>query len=113
MNMPANKTTIQASCFDSKQKGITNFFTYVAEHITNEDDFWKTLDDIFSCKASYIILYTRITKPEEFVYGIPTIQDRDILSCLSKYGDYKVMEIIEQKYKELSGASFIILKKVQ
>lgn len=70
----------------------------VLYHITNEDDFWKTLDDIFSCKASFIILYTRITKPEEFVHGIPTIQDRDILNCLSKYEDYKITKIIEQKY---------------
>ncbi|PFP46239.1 hypothetical protein COK01_21710 [Priestia megaterium] len=84
----------------------------VLYHITNEDDFWKTLDDIFSCKPFFIILYTRITKPEEFVYGIPTIQDRDILSCLSKYQDYKLIQIIEQKYKELSGASFIVLEKV-
>ncbi|MED3872191.1 class I SAM-dependent methyltransferase [Priestia megaterium] len=84
----------------------------VLYHITNEDDFWKTLDDIFSCKPFYIILYTRVTKPEEFVYGIPTIQDRDILSCLSRYQDYKLIQIIEQKYKELSGASFIILEKV-
>jgi hypothetical protein len=84
----------------------------VLYHITNEDDFWKTLDDIFSCKSFFIILYTRITKPEEFVHGIPTIQDRDILSCLSKYQDYKLIQIIEQKYKELSGASFIVLEKV-
>jgi 2-polyprenyl-3-methyl-5-hydroxy-6-metoxy-1,4-benzoquinol methylase len=84
----------------------------VLYHITNEDDFWKTLDDIFSCKPFFIILYTRVTKPEEFVYGIPTIQDRDILSCLSRYQDYKLIQIIEQKYKELSGASFIVLEKV-
>ena len=84
----------------------------VLYHITDEDDFWKTLDDIFSCKPFFIILYTRVTKPEKFVYGIPTIQDRDILSCLSRYQDYKLIQIIEQKYKELSGASFIILEKV-
>lgn len=84
----------------------------VLYHITDEDDFRKTLDDIFSCKSLFIILYTRITKPEEFVHGIPTIEDRDILNYLSEYQEYKLVQIIEQKYKELSSASFIILEKV-
>lgn len=83
----------------------------VLYHITNETDFQKTLDDIFSCNSSFIILYTRIVKSEGFVYSIPTIKDRDILSYISKYKDYNVLKIIEQKYKELSSADFIILEK--
>ncbi|WP_141504271.1 class I SAM-dependent methyltransferase [Paenibacillus luteus] len=82
----------------------------VLYHITDNNDFRKTLDDIFSCQASYVILYTRITGANE-PNVVPTIQDRDIMQHLEAYTDYQMLSILEQKHKELSSASFIILKK--
>lgn len=84
----------------------------VLYHITDYDDFRKTLDDIFSCQAAYVVLYTRITGSDE-PSVVPTIRDRDILQHLQAYGDYEIERTVEQKYKELSSASFIILKRKQ
>ncbi|WP_138750940.1 class I SAM-dependent methyltransferase [Paenibacillus sinopodophylli] len=82
----------------------------VLYHITDPYDFRKTLDDIFSCNAKYVLLYTRITGSDEPSI-VPTIRDRDILQHLEAYQAYRIVQTIEQKHKELSSASFIILQK--
>lgn len=82
----------------------------VLYHITDPNDFRKTLDDIFSCKPSYVILYTRITGSDEPDI-VPMIRDRDIIQHLEAYTDYTIERFIEQKYKHLSSASFIILQR--
>ncbi|WP_339208198.1 methyltransferase domain-containing protein [Paenibacillus sp. FSL K6-3182] len=82
----------------------------VLYHITDDHDFNKTLNDIFSCEAEHVILYTRITSADEPNF-VPTIRDRDILNHLKAYSNYKVERIIEQKHKHLSSASFIILQR--
>ncbi|MGO4544973.1 class I SAM-dependent methyltransferase [Paenibacillus sp. 2TAB23] len=81
----------------------------VLYHITDPDDFRKTLDDIFSCNASHVILYTRITGADE-PQIVPTIRDHDILKQLETYTAYRIDRFVEQKHKNLSSASFIILR---
>ncbi|WP_208414446.1 hypothetical protein [Paenibacillus castaneae] len=68
------------------------------------------MDDIFSCKADYVILYTRITGSDEPDI-VPTIRERDIIQHLEAYTDYRIERTIEQKHKHLSSASFIILQR--
>lgn len=82
----------------------------VLYHITDDLDFRKTLDDIFSCNADYVILYTRLTGDGPSV--VPTIQDRDILRHLQTYEQrYAISGMVQQKHAELSSAVFIMLTK--
>jgi hypothetical protein len=84
----------------------------VLYHIIPEWDFLKTLQDIFSCSSKYVILYTSIDAYKTETYKPPThIFHRDILNYLSKYKEFKIEEIVKQKYKKLSSADFIILTK--
>ncbi|MGG4455630.1 hypothetical protein [Brevibacillus porteri] len=82
----------------------------VLYHITDEEDFEKTLDDIFSCAEKHVILYTKVTDGTE-PQVVDMIKDRDILHYLKKYNDFSVTRKIEQKYPDLSSASFLILEK--
>lgn len=82
----------------------------VLYHITDDHDFEKTLDDIFSCAKKYVILYTKITDGTEPAV-VDMIKDRDILRYLKKYKDFAITQTIEQKYPHLSSASFLILQK--
>lgn len=81
----------------------------VLYHITDEDDFVKTLNDIFSCASKYVVLYTNIRKmnfePNTHVFY------RDTIAYLDKCSDFEIEKIVEQKYENLSGANFIFLKK--
>ncbi len=82
----------------------------VLYHITDEKDLLKTLQDIFSCSSRHVILYTNIvelkTEPNSH------IKCWDTLQYLKKgFPNFKIEEIVEQRYKELSGASFIFLRK--
>lgn len=82
----------------------------VLYHITDEYDFNTTLWDVFQCSSSWVVLYTKITtglEPQEVV----TIKDRDIMSYLAKISDFEIVEIIPQRYPELSSSHFIVLKK--
>ncbi|MCY9659261.1 hypothetical protein P5G65_21090 [Paenibacillus chondroitinus] len=56
-------------------------------------------------------MYTKITtglEPQE----VPTILERDIWAYLSKHSDFKMTEIIQQRYPKLSSSHFIILERV-
>lgn len=83
----------------------------VLYHITDERDYFITLQDIFRSSQKYIILYTTLEgykhqglKPYAGIYH------RDILSHLDRFPEWK-REIIYQKYPRLSVADFIILIK--
>ncbi|MZQ81331.1 methyltransferase domain-containing protein [Paenibacillus sp. 5J-6] len=83
----------------------------VLYHITDEQDFCSTLNDLFQSSNRWVVLYTKITtglEPQE----VPTILDRDIMSYLAKHGDYKITEIIQQRHPELSSSHFILLERV-
>ncbi|MDU0201118.1 methyltransferase domain-containing protein [Paenibacillus sp. MAH-36] len=83
----------------------------VLYHITDEEDFCTTLNDLFQCSSRWVVLYTKITtglEPQE----VPTILDRDIISYLSKHSDFKMTEIIPQRYPQLSSSHFILMERV-
>ncbi|NHW36419.1 hypothetical protein [Paenibacillus aceris] len=82
----------------------------VLYHITDEHDFNTTLLDVFQCSSKWVVLYTKITtglEPQE----VATIKDRDTLSHLAKFSDFEIVEIINQRYPQLSSSHFIILEK--
>jgi len=81
----------------------------VLYHIIDEEALRKTLQDMFSCSAKYIILYTTVYELDQKVG--PHIKYRDIMPYLDKFSDYEIDKIVPQKYKHLSLADFIILKK--
>lgn len=73
----------------------------VLYHVLEEQDYVKTLDDIFSFDAPYVILYTTLN--EKWNGGYSEIFHRDVLKYLAKYPyDYYV---IENKYKHVEGGS--------
>lgn len=83
----------------------------VLYHIIPEEDYVKTLDDIFSCSARYVILYTDIDEYKQKPYRTGShVCHRDTLEYLKKYSQFKIMEIIQNKYPDRSWASFIILE---
>lgn len=85
----------------------------VLYHIVPEDDYVKTLDDIFSCSDNYVILYTDTGQFEKNTYVKGShICHRNTLHYLEKYADFKVIEIIPNKFPELSWANFIILSRL-
>ena len=95
---------------DAKIKADMVVCLDVLYHITDDIDFEKTLDSIFRCSSKYVILYTRITSDNE-PYIATTIMDRDILKHIKKYPEFRVNEIIKQRYPDLSSADFIILER--
>ncbi len=82
----------------------------VLYHIVEDGDFIQTLDDIFSCAGTAVILYTKIAEADNDT-NVVTIKDRDIFKYLEKYQEFKVKEIIPQKHPGISSADFIILER--
>jgi len=84
----------------------------VLYHIIDDRDYIKTLQDIFKCSRKYVILYTSVDafKKEPYKKGTH-VRHRDTLEYLSKIDQFEIVEIINQKYPQLSSASFIVLKK--
>lgn len=83
----------------------------VLYHITDEKDYFTTLDDIFLSSCKYVVLYTTLEayknqgeKPHAGMFH------RDTLSHLKKYSGWKA-NIIKQKYPKGSIADFLILAK--
>lgn len=81
----------------------------VLYHIIDEEDFVKTLDDIFSVSANFVVLYTFLEEPN--IRLSIHLKYRNIIEYLKKYKNYSVYQIIKQKYIDESFADFIILKK--
>lgn len=85
----------------------------VLYHIIPEDDYIKTLDDIFSCSNNYVILYTDIDQYEKNPYKKGShIIHRNTLEYLKKYPEFSVIDILPNKYPNLSWANFIVLKHI-
>ncbi|MGC5775493.1 class I SAM-dependent methyltransferase [Paenibacillus pabuli] len=81
----------------------------VLYHITDETDFRNTLYDILHTSAEWVVLYTRLKENEN--PGVRTIQDRNLFHYLFDYPDFKVQEIIPQRYPDQSSADFVILRR--
>jgi len=83
----------------------------VLYHVTDDEDYRATLRDLFSPEPAVVVLYTRLTDGTE-ARVVPTIRDRDVLGSLAEFRDYEVSEIVPQRYRELSSADFIVLRRV-
>ncbi|WP_413374623.1 class I SAM-dependent methyltransferase [Paenibacillus taichungensis] len=81
----------------------------VLYHITDETDFRNTLYDILHSTSGWVVLYTRLK--ENGNPGVSTIQDRNIFDYLFDYPEFKVHEIIPQRYPDQSSADFVILRR--
>ncbi|WP_427180902.1 hypothetical protein [Paenibacillus sp. TC-CSREp1] len=81
----------------------------VLYHITDETDFRQTLHDVLHASTRWVVLYTRLR--EQGDSGVRTIQDRNLFHYLFDYPEFKVHEIIRQRYPEQSSADFVILKR--
>lgn len=79
----------------------------VLYHIIDEWEFNKTLQDIFSCASRFVILYTNVDALDS---DSNHIKFRNLMPYLSRFPDFKVEEILEQKYSDLSSAKFVFLK---
>jgi len=85
----------------------------VLYHIIPENEYIKTLDDIFSCSDNSVILYTDVDmfKTNTYQEGAH-VRHRDTLSYLKKYENFTIEKIIPNKYADLTFAVFILLKRV-
>ena len=84
----------------------------VLYHIIPENDYIKTLDDIFSRSENFVILYTDIDMFKSRTYHEGAhVRHRDTLSYLKKYQNFTIDKIIPNKYPDLTFAVFIILKR--
>lgn len=81
----------------------------VLYHVVDEEAYKKTLDDVFSFSAPYVILYTTLVD-DGIPHNSPEIRHRNVLNYLKKYSNYDI-SIKKQKYPELSRAEFIFLTK--
>jgi 2-polyprenyl-3-methyl-5-hydroxy-6-metoxy-1,4-benzoquinol methylase len=81
----------------------------VLYHITDEEEFLKVLDDIFSFSSAHVILYTTLYEAGNSPAS-PEILHRNILPYLQKYPQYEVT-IEKQKHQNLSLADFVFLKR--
>ena len=76
----------------------------VLYHIIDENEYIKTLDDIFSFKSQYIILYTTMT-PKNNDGTSPEIYHRNTLKYLEKYSSDYTYAVVENRYKDITGGS--------
>lgn len=81
----------------------------VLYHITDETDFRNTLYDLLYSSAEWVVLYTRLKENE--APDVSTIQDRDLFHYLPDYPEFKVQQIIPQRFPDQSSADFVILRR--
>lgn len=81
----------------------------VLYHITSDQEFETTLAHIFGSARKYVILYTNLA-PGDLTPNVHIVC-RDTLSCLAKHTDFEIIRVLEQEHKQLSGASFIFLRR--
>jgi 2-polyprenyl-3-methyl-5-hydroxy-6-metoxy-1,4-benzoquinol methylase len=81
----------------------------VLYHIIDENDFIKTINDVFNTAQKHVILYTNI-KPQPS--SVSHIIYRDTCDYLENYTDFHIDQIIEQKYSELTTAQFVFLSRI-
>jgi hypothetical protein len=80
----------------------------VLYHITDEADFRKTLADMVSCTARFLLLYTQLYPLGN--QGLH-IADRALVPYLRLFPELRITGLIAPRYPELSSASFIFLER--
>ncbi len=84
----------------------------VLYHIIDENEFVKSLDDIFSTSSKFVILYTNIAaKPYDPSKGW-WVYYRDTFEYLKKYTGFRIVETIQNPHTDLTDAHFIILERI-
>jgi len=83
----------------------------VLYHITNDADFEKTLDDLFSCASKHVILYTNIEARKAAPLLGGHIVLRDTREHLAKYPEFEIEEIPKHKHEDLTFARFVFMKR--
>ena len=78
-------------------------------HIIDENDFIKTLDDIFNTAKKYVVFSTNL-KPISSKHGAH-ICCRDIMPYLNKYKNFTIEQITERPLKEGLPIFYIQLTK--
>lgn len=79
----------------------------VLYHIINNEEFFKTLEDIFSCSVNFIILYTTLNEEKSAIH----IKHRETLTFLENhYGAYSFL-VYDNPYKKLTSAHFIVIER--
>jgi SAM-dependent methyltransferase len=85
----------------------------VLYHIISEDDYVKSLDDLFATSNRFVLLYTNIQPlPYEQEKGA-WVKRRDTLNYLKKYKDFKLIQTQPNPFPEKSWADFLLLEKKQ
>lgn len=78
-------------------------------HITDDNDYYKTLDDIFSSSRRFVILYTNTiplqSNTKHIIY-------RDTLNDLNRYQEFSVDRVEKAEHPDLTIAQFIFLEKL-
>lgn len=81
----------------------------VLYHIVDENEFGKTLNDIFSCGARYIILYSTLLA-EHYKHGYHA-RHLNLLERIKNYPNYSIDVIQEGNPPTPLKVSFVVLKK--
>jgi SAM-dependent methyltransferase len=85
----------------------------VLYHITDDKDYYSTLNCIFKMSNKYVILYTSIDAYKTEPYTGSHVKHRNILEDLKLHKEFELQEIIPQKFINESSASFLILKRIK
>jgi SAM-dependent methyltransferase len=85
----------------------------VLYHIVDDDDYRKSLADLFGAARKLVILYTSLDawQREPYVKG-SHVRHRDTRSDLAAF-PWHVVETIPNRHPELSSASFVILQPAE
>lgn len=81
----------------------------VLYHIIDENDYFKTVQDIFNSAKKYVILYTNLYPQSS---SAPHIIFRDTLATINNINGFTVERIYEPYNKESSIAQFIVCKRI-
>ncbi|KKR21164.1 MAG: hypothetical protein UT48_C0012G0023 [Parcubacteria group bacterium GW2011_GWE2_39_37] len=85
----------------------------VLYHIIDEEDFIKTINDIFSCSNKFVILFTSFDRFTDEPYKAGThVRHRDTLRYLKNIDGFEIVKIEPKFDVNISSASFIIMKKI-
>lgn len=83
----------------------------VLYHITDDEDYYKTLSDIFSISTSWVILYTSLDAYQRESYKIGShVRHRNTLVDIARYKNWDVVSIDVHPYPQLSSAQFVVLR---
>lgn len=103
---------IEFGCGDGNQLNYMNYGEYLGMDVASSSIKQCAslyASDVLHASTQWVVLYTRLK--EQGNTGVQTIQDRSLFHYLFDHPEFKVHEIIRQRYPEQSSADFVILKR--